>query len=161
MPDGIYERDAFAWSRQQGDLLQRLAAGEGVNAAVDWVHVIEEVRDVGRSELRSVRSLLVQAMTHLIKLHCFPDSPYAEHWRIETAAFLADAESTYTRSMSPRIALSKLYGSILRRQDDRSPPLPPTCPFTITDLLTKPMKVDLLVAKLRQSPGEITGPAPP
>ena len=61
MPDGLYERDALAWSERQADLLRRLAAGERLNEAVDWPNVIEEVQDVGLSELRAVRSLLVQA----------------------------------------------------------------------------------------------------
>ena len=58
MPDGLYERDAFAWSERQADLLRRLAAGERVNEAVDWPYVIEEVQDLGLSELRACRSLL-------------------------------------------------------------------------------------------------------
>lgn len=31
MPDGLYERDALAWSEQQADLLRRLAAGERID----------------------------------------------------------------------------------------------------------------------------------
>ena len=46
MPDGLYEHDILAWSEEQARLLGRLAQGEpGVNAAVDWPHVIEEVQD--------------------------------------------------------------------------------------------------------------------
>ena len=60
--DGLYEHDALAWSERQAELLRRLAAGERVNDAVDWPHVIEEVGDVGLSELRACRSLLRQAM---------------------------------------------------------------------------------------------------
>ena len=48
MPDGLYERDILAWSEEQARLLQRLADGEpGVNAAVDWPNLIEEVEAVG------------------------------------------------------------------------------------------------------------------
>jgi len=34
-----------------------------LNEAVDWPHVIEEVQDVGLSELRACENLLQQAMT--------------------------------------------------------------------------------------------------
>lgn len=43
---------------KQAPPLRRLAAGEGVNEAVDWPNVIEELQDVGLSELRACRSLL-------------------------------------------------------------------------------------------------------
>ena len=92
MPDGLYEHDALAWAEQQATLLRRLAAGERVNDAVDWPHVIEEVQDVGLSELRSCRSLLLQAMIHLLKLHAWPGSRSAAQWRSEAGAFLDDAE---------------------------------------------------------------------
>ncbi len=91
MPDGLYERDALAWAEQQAALLRRVAAGERVNDAVDWAHVIEEVADVGLSELRACRSLLRQAMVHLLKLHAEPRSQAAAHWQGEVAGFLTDA----------------------------------------------------------------------
>ncbi|HJS84839.1 MAG TPA: DUF29 family protein, partial [Acetobacteraceae bacterium] len=73
-PASLYEQDALAWSEQQAALLRRLAAGGAVNAAVDWPHVIEEVQDVGLSELRACQSLLRQAMMHLLRLHAWPSS---------------------------------------------------------------------------------------
>ncbi len=77
MPDGLYERDALAWAEQQADLLRRLAAGARLNAAVDWPNVIEEVQDVGLSELRACQSLLEQALAHLLKLHALPEGQAA------------------------------------------------------------------------------------
>jgi hypothetical protein len=50
MPDGLYERDILFWSQNQAELLRRLARGERVND-VDWEHVVEEIEDVGLSEL--------------------------------------------------------------------------------------------------------------
>ena len=58
-----------------------MAAGERLNEAVDWANVIEEVRDVGLSELRTCQSLLQQAMVHLLELHAMPDARAAAHWR--------------------------------------------------------------------------------
>jgi hypothetical protein len=82
MPDGLYERDALAWAEQQADLLRRLASGERLNAAVDWPNVIEEVRDVGLSELRACQSLLEQVLAHLLKLRLlatFDDRVWRRH----------------------------------------------------------------------------------
>jgi hypothetical protein len=47
MPDDLYDRVALAWSEHQAGLLWR---GERVNE-VDWEHVVEEIEDVGLSEL--------------------------------------------------------------------------------------------------------------
>ena len=154
MPDGLYERDALAWAEHQAALLRRLAAGERLDEAVDWANVIEEVADVGLSELRTCRSLLRQAMLHLLKLHAWPDSPAASHWRDEVGTFLADAEDRFTPSMRHRIDLGELYAKALhlaRRATDASDttqPLPEECPFGLDDLLAVRPDVRQLVAKL-------------
>ncbi|MBN9563132.1 MAG: DUF29 domain-containing protein [Alphaproteobacteria bacterium] len=141
MPDGLYEHDALAWAEQQAELLRRLAAGERLNALIDWPHVIEEVRDVGLSELRACQSLLQQAMVHLLKLHAWPDSPSAAHWRDEAGTFLDDAALRFTPSMRQRMELDQLYAKATRRARmalrdlDALPDPPQTCPFTLDALL--------------------------
>lgn len=141
MPNGLYERDALAWAEQQAALLRRLATGERMNAAVDWLNVIEEVQDVGLSELRACQSLLQQAMMHLLKLHEWPGSQAAAHWGDETGTFLDDAMRRFTLSMRQRIGLDDLYAVALRRAraatDDAGipQPLPTACPFTLDELL--------------------------
>ncbi|MEO8713655.1 MAG: DUF29 domain-containing protein [Acetobacteraceae bacterium] len=141
MRDGLYERDALAWAEEQATLLRRLAAGERPDSAVDWPNVIGEVRDVGLSELRACQSLLQQAMVHLLKLHAWPTSAGATHWRDEAGVFLDDAERRFTSSMRQRISLHDLYVRALRRaraaSDDAGTPrsLPEACPFTLDDLL--------------------------
>ena len=159
MPDapyehGLYERDALAWAAQQAELLRRLAAGERLNAAVDWPHVIEEVQDVGLSELRACRSLLRQALVHLLKLHAWPDSAAAAHWRDEAGAFLADAEDRFTPSMRQRLELDELYARALHLAQAATDatgvgrPLPEACPFTLEELLAGRPDVTGLAAKL-------------
>ncbi len=150
---GLYERDALAWAERQAALLDRLAAGERLNEAVDWANVIEEVRDVGLSELRSCRSLLRQAMLHLLKLHAWPDNPAASRWRDEVGTFLIDAADRFTPSMRQRIDLDDLYAKALHlaRQADTSGEarsLPETCPFALDELLATQPDVTVLVARL-------------
>ncbi len=152
MPDGLYERDTLLWSEQQADLLRRLAAGERVNEAVDWPNVIEEVFDVGMSELRRCRSLLQQAMTHILWIYAYPDSPAVDHWFDEVGAFLDDAVQRYAPSMRQRIDVADLYAWSLKRagrtRKDAGEPrsLPETCPFTLDDLLAR--DIEALLSRL-------------
>ena len=153
---GLYERDALAWAEQQAALLDRMAAGERLNEAVDWPNVIEEVRDVGLAQLTACRSLLRQAMLHLLKLHAWPDNPAASHWRSEIRTFLVDAEDRFTPSMRQRIDLGELYAKatyLMRGEIDASEarPLPGTCPFTLDELLGTRPDVASLLLKLEKT----------
>ena len=163
MPDGLYERDALAWAEQQAALLRRLAAGERLNEAVDWSNVIEEVQDVGLSELRACQSLLEQAMVHLLRLHAVPDSDAARHWRDEVRAFLHDVERRFTPSMRQRIGLDDLYAKAAGRaraavEDNggAARPMPGACPFTLAELLAG--DVAGLVARLSDAREQRTAP---
>ena len=151
MPDGLYERDALEWAEQQAALLRRVAAGERVNDAVDWAHVIEEVADVGVSELRACRSLLRQAMVHLLKLHTAPQSQAAAHWQGEVAGFLTDARDVFSPSMRQRIDLAELYADALYRSgiaESEGVAPPDACPFALDDLLAVRPDVMALVTLL-------------
>ncbi len=148
----LYDTDALAWSERQAALLERLASGERVNAEIDWPNVIEEVRDVGLSELHACESLLQQAMRHLLKLHAWPASQAARHWREEAGNFLDDAERRYSPSMRQRIDLAENYARALRRirsttDEAGAPrPLPDVCPFTLDALLAG--DIDALVGMI-------------
>ncbi len=143
MPDGLYERDALAWAEQQAALLRRVADGELINHAVDWARVIEEVADVGLSELRACRSLLRQAIVHLLKLRAWPGSTAAAHWRGEVLGFLDDARDRFTPSMRQRLDVEAIYREALRkvRSEGEDGPevmaLPEACPFGLEELLAE------------------------
>jgi hypothetical protein len=140
MPDELYERDALAWSERQAALLRRVARGERVND-VDWDHVVEEIEDVGLSELNAVYSYLRQILVHLLKLHGWPELESEQHWRGEIAAFQSDAARRFAPSMRQRIDLAKSYVQAKRqieltRYDGRPALAPPTsCPVTLDELL--------------------------
>ena len=64
----LYDTDILLWSERQAQLLRRRVAGELVNDNdLDWPNIAEEIEDVGRSQLHSVESLLVQALRHMLK----------------------------------------------------------------------------------------------
>lgn len=140
MPDSLYERDILAWSAHQADLLRRLGRGERVND-VDWTHVVEEIEDVGLSQLNAVRGYLRQMLVHLLKLRGWPDSVSANHWRQEIAAFQADAEQRFTPSMRQAIDVEALYVRAVRQARvatiDGVPPRawPEACPIGLDALL--------------------------
>ena len=161
MPDGLYEQDALAWSEQQAALLRRLASGERVNEAVDWDHLIDEVQDLGLSELRTCRSLLRQAVLHLLKLHLSPEALTDDHWRTEIAGFLTDARDRFAPSMRQRIDMDEIYRNALyglfgnrTRTADRGrsdmQALARHCPFALDDLLAEQPDIDALAALLGQ-----------
>ena len=140
MPDDLYTRDVLIWSDEQSDLLLRLSQGELVNAAIDWPNVIEEIHDVGLSQLNSCKNHLRQSIVHLLKVRGWPHGP-VEHWRNETSTFLANAQQHFTPSMRRRIDIDVLYGKArsmaIRMVIDGVPPgpLPERCPFDLDDLL--------------------------
>jgi len=142
MPSDLYDRDILVWSGQQADLLRRLARGERVNG-IDWAHVVEEIEEVGVSELNATRSYLRLMLAHLLKIHAWPGSVAVNHWRAEVAAFQADAVQRFAPSMRQRIDLAALYGQAAQQVEglshDGQPagPIPAACPFTLDQLLNE------------------------
>jgi hypothetical protein len=105
----LYEADILLWSEQQADLLRRLAAGERVNDLVDWENLIEEVESVGNEQLHAVESLLVQALRHMLKAHCWPLHRDAPNWRADAIDFRGQAAARFAPSMRQRIDMAKLH----------------------------------------------------
>jgi Domain of unknown function DUF29 len=139
----LYDADILAWSERQGELLRRIAAGERVNDAdLDWPNIAEEIEEVGRSELHTVESLLVQALLHELKAKAWPLARGAPHWRAEARRFRGDAASRFSPSMRQRIDLTRLYRRALHAMpasvDDQPPlPVPSSCALTLEELLSE------------------------
>ena len=158
MPDGLYERDILSWSEHQADLLRRLARGERVND-VDWEHVVEEIEDVGLSELHAVESFLDLMLVHLLKVLGWPDSSSLAHWRGKIGSFQKNAARRFAPSMRQRIDVAKLYRDAVEQlvgvDYDGVAPLawPVACPFTLDELLTERRAV--LEERLASKPAEI------
>ena len=142
MPDDLYDRDILAWSEREAALLRRLAVGERVNN-VDWPHLVEDIEDLGLSELNAVRSHLEQILLHLLKLRTWPESQSVRHWRVEVVAFQRDAARRFAPSMRQRIDLEGLYRDAAdqleagRLEDEPPLALPERCPFELDQLLTE------------------------
>jgi hypothetical protein len=124
----LYEADILLWSERQAALLRRRAAGELVNdSELDWPNIVEEIEDVGRSELRSCRSLLRQALRHMLKAEAWPVSRDAPTWRADAIDFRRQARDAFTPSMRQKIDVERLYREALQALPeavDGKPPLP-------------------------------------
>ena len=136
----LYDEDILLWSEHQAELLRCLAAGEPVNERRDWANIIEEVESVGRSDLRAVQSLLLQALLHTLEAQAWPDTPYVAGWEAEARLFRAQARNAFSASMRQRLDLARLYADPLNAMpadiDGQPPqPVPPTCPTTLDELL--------------------------
>jgi hypothetical protein len=137
----LYDADVFEWSQHQADLLRRRAAGEVVNEAeLDWANIAEEIESVGASELRAVRSLLMQALVHDLKAEAWPLSREVPQWRAEAKRVRIEAADAYTPSMRQHLDLAKIFRRALRilpETIDGQPPLPvpQACPVTLEELL--------------------------
>jgi hypothetical protein len=64
----LYDRDFFAWSLEQADLLRA-----GKLAVADIEHIAEEIESMGRAEKRELISRLSVLLLHLIKWRNQPD----------------------------------------------------------------------------------------
>jgi hypothetical protein len=134
-----YDTDIVEWSEQQAALLRRVAAGERVND-LDWPNIIEEIESVGNEQVRSVESLLFQALVHDLKAEAWPDSPHVPHWLAEARGFRAQASLRFAPSMRQRIDVLRLYAKAIRvlpeTVDGAVPrPVADRCPVTLDELL--------------------------
>ncbi len=64
----LYDRDFFAWSRQQAELLRA-----GKLAQADIEHIAEEIDSMGRTEKRELIGRLSVLLLHLLKWRHQPD----------------------------------------------------------------------------------------
>lgn len=136
-----YETDILHWSERQGELLRRIAAGERVNDAdLDWPNIAEEIESVGRSDLAATKSLLRQALAHMLKAQAWPLSREASGWRADARMFREQALDHFSPSMRERLDIGALYAGALWSMpetiDGQAPlQLPQACPVTLDELL--------------------------
>ncbi len=106
----LYEEDFYAWTRAQARALRQLARSRP-NVPVDWKHLVEEVEDLGRSELHTVRSLLETIIEHLLKLTFSPAVDPRRGWRSTVLRARHDLQRRLTPTLRRRLTreLPRLY----------------------------------------------------
>ena len=141
MPDDLYHSDILGWSKAQAERLHRLRRGERVND-LDWERVIEEVEDVGGSQLSAVKSHLGLAMLHALKALAWPEHPAVEQWQQEIATFLSNVQTGFQPGMQQHVDPADLYTRVLK-QLRKLPPLGGVAPRPLPEM------VSLTAAELR------------
>ena len=138
----LYERDFYAWSKQQAELL-RLARFSDL----DLAHLILEVEDLGETVYRSVRSRVRTIIEHLLKLEHSPASEPKRGWRETIRTQRADLDEDLSAALRPRVeaGLPRYYAKARRDaaaalRDYGEPAaadaLPRTCPYVLDQIIS-------------------------
>ncbi|GJD85813.1 DUF29 domain-containing protein [Methylobacterium haplocladii] len=155
----LYDDDIVTWAEEQAAALRALGSRAELSNAVDWENVAEEIESVGRSQVRTVESLLVQTLAHLLKRLSAPDAPARGHWRDEIATFQLSARVRYEPAMRQRLNWARIWQDAkeraeqsLRMYDDTMlPGLPPDCPLSPELLLESILDIDDALLRLAGS----------
>lgn len=163
MADGdLYETDILAWSEQQAAALRELASRRDLPNALDLAHVVEEIEDVGLSQLNGVKSRTRRILEHVLKCHAEPDAPSVRHWHGEIANWQTELADRFSQSMRQRIELDGLWRQAVKvamleigapTGHASSPvtahPYPTECPILLDNLLSEQVAPPDLVQRLR------------
>jgi hypothetical protein len=150
----LYDQDFYAWTQAQAGRLRALAG----DPRLDAENLAEEVADLGKSELNSVREHLVQALTHLLLAAWQPEAPPARGWRSEARTHQRQAYRRFSPGMRRRLDRPAIWRDAQETANDKladhgDPPLPaePALPFDLDDLLAARFDLDAARAALQRT----------
>jgi hypothetical protein len=133
----LYDRDFYAWSREQAELLR---AGKLVEADIE--HIAEEIDSMGRTEKRELISRLNVLLLHLLKWRYQPGKrgPISEasilNQRDDIADHLDDNPSLKPL-LPPALASAyrKAYLEAIAETGLAASTFPDACPWTVEQVL--------------------------
>jgi len=138
-PTELYEYDFNEWIAQQVTLLKQGKMGE-----IDVVHLITELEDMGKSNLRELESRLIILIAHLLKWQ-FQPNQQSSSWRgsineqrLQLSRLLRKTPSL-KRELTHTVAEVYLDALELATDDTglAAATFPTTCPYSIEQLLDK------------------------
>ena len=153
----LYDDDVYAWAQQQAEALRRLAeTGRNLPNELDLENVAEEIEDVGKTELHRVRSFLRLMLVHLIKAASAPQARSYPKWRSEVIVFRAELADHVTRSMRPKLSISREWrlamveaeGSLREEGDIILAGLGGACPLGLEDILDERLTFEAAVERI-------------
>lgn len=135
----LHDSDFYAWTQEQVRLLEL-----GQFARLDMANLIDEIGDMGRSELRALKSAVKQALIHLAKLGYSPATEPRRGW-IASVVKQRDAIEELLKdspSLQAKLADSiehAWYGAAKIAAAELAthgefPGLPEACPFTLSQV---------------------------
>ncbi|MFL5333363.1 MAG: DUF29 domain-containing protein [Geminicoccaceae bacterium] len=141
----LYDEDFYQWTRNQADALRRLA-GERWNGPLDLEHLAEEVEDLGKSQLLTVRSQVERVLEHLLKLEYSPAADPRRGWLLSVLNARGHIRDHMTAAIRNEIepAITAVYARARRRtmvslkehgELDLADLLPKQCPYTFAQVL--------------------------
>jgi hypothetical protein len=141
----LYDQDFYAWAMKQAATLRQLKAS-GRSLPLDFEHLIEEVENLARSELRAARSQVRRLLHHLLKLEYSPAQPPRRQWLNTVDDARAELEDTLSTTIRSKLAsdLAACYAKVrttacrdLSEKDgpEAAASLPESCPYTLDQLL--------------------------
>ena len=91
----LYHSDGYSWSVEQVDALRRRDF-----AAVDWDNVIEEIKDVGKAEIRTWTSYCSRTIQHLLSIEHYQKATdeALKHWSREVRQFRVEMSDTIIKN---------------------------------------------------------------
>ena len=133
----LYDRDFYAWSRQQTELLRA-----GKLAQADIEHIAEEIDSMGRTEKRELISRLSVLLLHLLKWRYQPDKR-GPSWEASVRVQRYDIEDHLDDNPSLKPLLPQALASAYRRATLEAvaetglsgSTFPELCPWTVEQAL--------------------------
>ncbi|MEA5514149.1 DUF29 domain-containing protein [Nodularia sp. UHCC 0506] len=117
----LYDQDYYLWVRTT---INQLRTGQF--AAVDLDNLLEELENMGRSQKRAIKSLLIKLLEHLLKLKCWDTERERNqgHWKGEIRTFRRQItdELKDSPSLKPYILeiFDQCYQEARKEASDRS-----------------------------------------
>jgi hypothetical protein len=135
----VYDKDFFAWTQEQADLLR-----SGQFSQVDAANVAEQMEDMGRSIRRELRSRLAILTMHLLKWRYQPGyrspswSATIGEQRDQIAELLDESPSLAALPAQDWLKIYRLaVKSALRETGLSEATFPAQCPFTPEQILAE------------------------
>ncbi len=146
-PAALYDLDFYAWAEQQAATLRGLQVSHP-SLPLDFAHLIEEVEDLARRDVRAAKSQLRRLILHVLKLEYSP----ADHPRRQWLNSIDDARqelddilsSSVVAIVSPLLPQLYIWARRAARRDlldadgvETAEGLPFACPYTLDQLTDK------------------------
>ena len=146
-----YDDDFFAWTQEQAAALRHLSPGM-VGEDVDVGNLAVEIEDLGKRDLREVKSFLKRVVEHLLKIDACPGSADIPYWRSETLVFQSSAVDAFSPGMRQLLNVTRVWqqgtklAARLLVEEGVVLTIPTACPFTLDALLADDFDLDAALA---------------
>jgi hypothetical protein len=104
----LYDRDFYAWSHQQAELLRAGKLGQ-----IDLEHIAEEIESMGKTEKRELVSRLTVLLLHLLKWRFQPEGR-GNSWRLSIANSRDEIADLLDDNLSLKSRLGEVVASAYR-----------------------------------------------